>query len=270
MYFKVNNMNINFNKIVNKLLKKRWKIIFKKDIAEICNPDNTWAYSTSLNKVIYQLRSQKYIIVLKSWVYVIPSHDDLALNWIDLREKYFTQLLKKTITFYVWSEYYISWEKSLQMYMKNYSIPEKIYVVTRSLSKRIWVGEKCIIFKTVSGRQYGKKINLYNKFSSFTQNLSFEWVTMKFSRLEMALMESALIHDCEEWCDIGLLVQAIKKYRSIFDIFVFQELGKYKYIMAVNRLKEISKPLDLQLYSVFLEIIKQNGSCFIGEGGRNI
>jgi len=38
--------------------------------------------------------------------------------------------------------------------------------------------------------------------------------------------------------------------------------------MSFNRLKELSKNIDKDLYELFLDIIKQNGGLFIGEGLR--
>jgi hypothetical protein len=40
--------------------------------------------------------------------------------------------------------------------------------------------------------------------------------------------------------------------------------------MAFNRLKELSKSVDNDLYEIFLDIIKKNGGLFIGEGLRKI
>jgi hypothetical protein len=40
---------------------------------------------------------------------------------------------------------------------------------------------------------------------------------------------------------------------------IFYKIGKYKFIMSFNRLKEIAKPIDRELYEVFLDIIKKNG-----------
>lgn len=39
---------------------------------------------------------------------------------------------------------------------------------------------------------------------------------------------------------------------------VFYEVGKYKYNMSFNRLKEISKTINRDLYHVFLDVIKKN------------
>jgi len=39
----------------------------------------------------------------------------------------------------------------------------------------------------------------------------------------------------------------------------FREIGKYKYNMSFNRLKEIAKTIDKDLYKLFLDIIKTNG-----------
>jgi len=40
--------------------------------------------------------------------------------------------------------------------------------------------------------------------------------------------------------------------------------------MSFNRLKELTKPIDDELYRVFLDVIKKNGGLFIGEGLRGI
>ncbi|MDP2395768.1 MAG: hypothetical protein Q8S84_00810 [bacterium] len=39
----------------------------------------------------------------------------------------------------------------------------------------------------------------------------------------------------------------------------FNEIAKYKYVMSFNRLKELSKPINTDLYKLFLDIIKKNG-----------
>ena len=38
--------------------------------------------------------------------------------------------------------------------------------------------------------------------------------------------------------------------------------------MSFNRLKELSKNIDDDLYKVFLDVIKKNWGLFIGEGLR--
>jgi hypothetical protein len=38
--------------------------------------------------------------------------------------------------------------------------------------------------------------------------------------------------------------------------------------MSFNRLKELSRWIDKQLYMIFLDIIKRNWGLFIGEGLR--
>ena len=158
---------IDFNKIVNKLCKRRWKVIFKEEIFEIIDPEKKWKYRMKLDKTIYRLKAEKIIISLKSWVYIIPWDEDFSLNKIDLIEKYYLKLLKKYITFHTWNAYYISWQKSLQFHLKDFSIPEKIFIINRSLTKKIKVWSYEIIFKTISWKVENKKINLYSKMQEF-------------------------------------------------------------------------------------------------------
>lgn len=259
---------LSFNKIVNKMLKKWWKIIFKKDIFELIDPECKKEYTSKLNRTISWLRAKSIILSIKSGVYIVPDEEDKKLNSIDLLEKYFLKLLKKYITFYVWSQYYISWVKSLQFHLKDFSIPEKIYVVNRNLNKKIKVGNYEIIFKTISGRFQWKKINLYSKTSAFSKIITIDWTKLKLSGLELALIEAALVVDIEEWLQFDILNKSIKKYSKVFNTEIFYTIGTYKYTMSFNRLKEIAKPIDKELYGVFLDIIKQNGNLFIWEGLR--
>lgn len=259
-----------FNKIVNKLWKKWWKVVFKNDIFELVDPECKSQYTGYVNKLIYRLKAEGYIISLKSWVYIIPEDDDSSLNEVDLIEKYYIKLLKKYITQYAWSQYYISWEKSLGFQMKDFSIPERVYVITRGINKKIQIGNYEIIFKTISGKDKWKKINLYARFSQFTKELDIDGIKFKVSSLELALLETALVSDMYEGVNINLLMKAMKKYGSVMSEDVFREIGKYKYNMSFNRLKEIAKTIHPPLYKLFLDIIKQNGACFVGEWLRGI
>lgn len=259
-----------FNKIVNKLWKKWWKVIFKKDIFELVDPECKKQYSWYVDKLIYRLKSEWHIVSLKSWVYIIPELNDADLHSIDLLEKYYLKLLKKYIIQYVWSYYYISWVKSLEFHMKDYSLPERIYIINRNVNKKIIVGNYEIIFKTLSWKYQWKKINLFSKFSKYAKEIEIEWVSLKLSWLELALVESALVSDMYEGVDMNILMKAIKKYGSVMGKDIFDEIGKYKYNMSFNRLKEISKTINPDLYKIFLEIIKSNGACFVGEWLRGI
>ncbi len=256
---------IDFNKIVNKLLKKWWKIIFKSEIFDIIDPEKKPEYSSYVSKTIYRLRAEGLIISLKAWVYIIPDQEDKYLNTVDLIDKYYLKLLKKYITAFVGNHYYISGQKSLEFHLKDYSIPEKVIVVNRGLNKKIMIGDYTIVFKTISGKISGKKQNLFAKLSQFSMKKDIEWIWLKISSLELALVESALVSDSNQWLDFSLLNKAIKKYSHVLDTEVFYEIGKYKFIMSFNRLKEISKNIDKDLYGVFLDIIKKNGGLFIWE-----
>lgn len=92
-----------------------------------------------VNKLIYRLKAEGYIMSLKSGVYIVPDKEDINLNTIDLVEKYYVKLLKKYITHFVSSQYYVSGVKSLELHMKDFSVPEKIYIINRNLNKKVLV-----------------------------------------------------------------------------------------------------------------------------------
>ena len=258
---------LTFNKIVNKLLKQKWKVLMKSDIFELIDPEKKDKYQSLINKTIYRLKIEWVLISLKAWIYVIPSEDDLKLNKIDLIDKYYFKLLKKYITFFVWNNYYISWKKSLEIWLKNFEVPEKIFIVNRSLNKKIKFWNYEIIFKTISWKVHDKKTNLFSRLSEFIEIKNFEWIDFKISNLELAIVESALI-DNVNWVSIDLLNKAIKKYSKVFKTSTFYEIWNLKFIMSFNRLKELSRNIDNNLYLVFLDIIKKNWWLFIGEGLR--
>ncbi len=260
---------IDFNKIVQRLWTKWWKVIFKDDIFEMIDPEKKDIYITKLDKYIYKLKATWIIINLKSWVYIVPDTEDNKLNKVDLIDKYYLKLLKKYITYYTWSNYYISWRKSLEFHMKNMEIPEKIFIVNRSLNKKIKIWNQEIIFKTISWNDSSwKKNNLFSKFQNYSITKNIDNLEFKLSILELSLVEAALVNDNELWIPIELLSKTIKKYGSVMNVDVFYEIGKYKFVMSFNRLKEIAKPIDKKLYMIFLDIIKKNGCLFIGEWMR--
>lgn len=261
---------ISFDKIVKKMLRKSWKVILKDEVFEIIDPEKKPEYQTKVDKVIYQLKSQKVIINLKNWVYLIPWEDDLKLNEIDLIEKYYYQLLKKYIILNCSNEYFISWKKSLEINNKNFSIPEKIYIVNRKIDKKIFIWNYQIIFKTIKANIDSKSVNLYSKLSKFTICTKIDDINFKNSCLELSLVESALISDSIEWIDISIINKTIKKYHKVFDKQKFYDIWKLKFIMSFNRLKELSKGIDTELYELFLDIIKTNWWLFIWEWLRQI
>lgn len=257
---------ITFDKIVNKLLKKWWKVIFKDDIFEIIDPEKKPEYTTLVNKTIYLLKSKNIIKTIRNGVYIIPDKMDEKLNEIDLIEKYYFDFVKKYIAENVGSEYFISGKKSLEIHLKNYSIPEKLVIINRKINKKVLIGNYLIVFKTITAG----KVNLFQKLSKLTKTVIMDWVNFRISNLELALVETSLISDNIEWIDIELISKAIKKYAKFFEKEHFYTIWELKYIMAFNRLKEISKNLDEKLYQVFLDIIKKNGGLFIGEGLRKV
>lgn len=132
--------------------------------------------------------------------------------------------------------------------------------MTRSTNKKVKIGDYEIIFKTISGKDNGgKKINLFSKFSKYCDIKVLDDREFKVSALELSLLESALVSDSEEGLDIQIINKALKKYKTVIRYDILQDIGKYKYIMSFNRLKELSRQISPELSDICLEIIKTNG-----------
>lgn len=257
---------ITFNKIVNKLLKKWWKVVFKDDIFDMIDPDLDKKNINLVYKIIYRLKWEWIIIPLKNWVYIVPDEEDKKLNEIDLIEKYYYIFVKKYITKYAWNDYFLCWKKALELNIKDFSINEKIVVLTRNVNKKVFFWNYTIIFKTL----IQNKINLYSKMSKMTKKVDIEWYTFKVANLELSLVQASIIEEKDLGVQIDLLNKVIKKYKNHFIIDNFYYIWSLKYIMAFNRLKEISKNIDSNLYKVFLDIIKKNWWLFVWSKLRKI
>lgn len=256
---------LSFNKIVNILWRKKWKIIFKTDIYEIIDPEKKEQYISKVNKSIYRLKIEWYIISPKSGVYIVPDEEDKKLNKIEIIDKYYFQLIKKYISTLSGSKYYISGIKALEIHNKNYSIPDKLYILNAFVNKRVIIGDYELIFKTISWKKDGKKINIFPKFFEKTLKKEIDWQMFRVAGIELSLVESTILTDIDESLDIKLIKRSLKKYKNVVNSQIFYEIGKYKYIMSFNRLKELSRDIDTGLYMIFLDVIKQNGGLFIWE-----
>ncbi|PZM85059.1 hypothetical protein DLH72_02280 [Candidatus Gracilibacteria bacterium] len=257
---------ITFDKIVKKLLKKSGNVMLKSDIFEIIDPEQKKSNQSKIDKTIYNLKSKGIIISIKSGVYIIPSEEDKKLNKIDLIEKYYIKLLKKYIINTCSTNYYISGNKALEIHDKNFSIPEKIFIINKNINKKIFIGNYQIIFKTISSKKSEKSI--FGKLIKLTENKEIENFNFKVANLELSLVEACILNDINEPLNIKLITKILKKYKNNFNTENFYKIGESKYIMSFNRLKELSKKIDNGLYIIFLDIIKKNGGLFIGEGLR--
>jgi len=259
-----------FNKIVKILWRSWWKVIFKDEIHDIIDPDHRPEFNSQVSQLVYRLKANGDIISLKAWVYIVPDEEDKKLNSVDLWEKYYLKLAKKYITQTCGSQYYISWTKALEFHMKNYSIPEKICVINRDVNKRIkfWANE--IVFKTLKWKKDAKTINLFARTFSYHNNIDIWGLQFKISCLELSLLESSLVDSIEEWIAINTITKAIKKYGNILDHEIFENIAPYKYNMSFNRLKELSRNINQDLYNLFLDCIKKNWGNFVWEWLRNI
>ena len=234
------------------------------------DPEKKEKYQNQLNKIIYRLKSEGYIVTLKSWVYIVPTDDDLKLNSVDLLEKYFYKLLKKYIIQEVGSDYYIWGIKALGFHLKDYSLPEKISIINSKVQKKIKIWNFEIHFKILYWRKNGKKVLLFSQLEKYTKEKNIFDIRFKVAGLELALLESCIISDIHEWLDTSVTTKAIKKYSQVLDLQILQQIGKIKYNMAFNRLKELSKHISKDIYQTCLDVIKQNGWCFVWEWLRNI
>ena len=121
---------ISFDKIVNKLLKRWLSVVSIDDISDIIYPkiivlDS--AKQANLYKIIYRLKANNHITQLKNWLYIIWVKDTFQID--DL----YWKICHKIIHNETWSDYIISWMKSLEIIMKDYSLHNRLIVYTKDI-----------------------------------------------------------------------------------------------------------------------------------------
>lgn len=252
---------IHFDKIVKKLINSSEDIFSLNDIWSIIDPDfSKWksTYSTLIYKTIYRLKSNKIIISIKNWLYVINRWQNFNID------DYYWQIALKIIKSETQWDYFISSSKALEFHLKDYSIQNKLIVYTKYIQKTIIISPDFkIYFKTFSiptlkNYSYSKLIN------ENTSKITYNSLIFKISNLELSLLDS-LIESHNNKINAYIIEKFLKKYKSLLNRDILGNLVKIKYITSINRLRSISQELHYEdLYLKCLDIIKVEwANCFL-------
>ncbi len=258
---------ITFNKIVNKLCKMEWKILNLIEIWRIFDPD-FWIKNKfkvkSIYKIIYRLKANNIIIPIKNSLYFI--NNKKTYRDIDIIDKYYWSILKKIIWENAWQDYFIWWNKALELLLKDYSLQNKVIVYTKDVQKNISISENhFVLFKTIKSWWKTQNKNIFSKFLPYTKKINIDGIIFRISQEELSLLDSLIIRNNEEKIDNYLINRFIKKFSKFLSRESLWKLVSLKYITSINRLKLLSKELkENELYNKCLDIVKVEGwNCFI-------
>lgn len=258
---------ITFDKIVKKLWKQSWKILNLYDIWSIIDPDfSKWnkKHVIEIYKIIYRLKAINVIFPFKSWLYYVSNRE--ILREVDIVDDNYWNIAHKIIKDETSWDYFISWVKSLEIFLKDYSIQNKLIVYTKDTQKNIQINsDYSIVFKKFLSWKTESKTSFYNMTKNYTKKIKINSIQFNISCEELSLLDSLLISDSKLWINNYLIMKFLKKFEKYLSRDILWRLVKIKYISSINRLRIIAQNNKLDnLYKTCLDIIKiEWANCFL-------
>ncbi|MDD2516273.1 MAG: hypothetical protein PHF46_03025 [Candidatus Gracilibacteria bacterium] len=258
---------ITFDKIVKKLSKSEGKIFDMYDIGKIIDPDFSPDNKKNINKVyktIYLLKASGAIFPIKNSLFYINTKN-VKLDENHVVDDNYWKILKKIISTNIIGNCHIGGIKSLEILLKDYSLPEEIVVYNKDLNKKWKISKKCsVTFKSIKSGAKSDNKNIFNKFFNFVENVEIEGINFKVAGKELALLDSLIIQS-GDGINYYLINKFLKKYHNSLNYDILSELVRLRYITSINRLRKMAQEGGYdELYKKTLEIIKNAGSgCFM-------
>lgn len=235
-----------------------WEILTKKEIIDL------WLRSGGSNtRVAYAmciLLGRGVVERVASGIYLVQNEIGSIEIW-----KQYWQIIAKVIDFHSPSGGVIWWEKSLELHLSNYSIPDILIVYTRDTALRIkMVSGRELHFRTlVSGPKTGKK-NLWRTIVDNAVTIEIG-VKIQICGCELALLEALSLRLHDTGVEEANIARFFRSFAAQLDRDVLGNLTRLRYIRPLNRLRILARDLGYtNLYVMTLEIIRdEGGGCYL-------
>lgn len=258
---------ITFEKIVHKLWKMEWEIITYKDIWLIIDPDflkNNQKYKDKVYKIIYRLKSNQIIHPIRNSLYYICNKKEV--KEVDIIDSFYWKIVKKIIQENTMWDYIIWWNKSLELYLKDFSIQNQLIVYTKDIEKIITISkDHKIIFKNIKWWQKNKKLDNFTFLKKFIKKIQIDSIQFNICNEELAILDTLLIRNNQSKINNYLIDKFLTKFSNYLDRDIMWLLVSYRYITSINRLRVITQQKkNSWLYEKCLDIIKKEWwNCFL-------
>lgn len=243
-----------FNIFVEKISKKKWKILYWKDIERIASHIMWEQYSRAKSyKLVHQAKNRWHIFVLKKDVYYIPQHWE---NIDDISAKYYRPILHNHIKTYLDAKWIITGTTALQLIMNNYEIPDMIDIISpHKQCQEVVVQDKIIAIKKMTSN----KQSLFLHITKSAKKITIQWKSFLTTSLWLSLMECLYANTIWNTRETELCKKIIRKYWKTIDreeIIFF--LRKWKYHSSINKLLAITRSIDDAYVTHIMQIIKKH------------
>jgi len=265
-----------------------WEILTKKEIIEFWKRSG-WssgriAYAMSIllgRGVVERVVSGVYhVLDTTTWN---PDNEQILIGWqknnrIKQWQKnwdIYWQIITKLIDVHSPSGGVIGGEKSLELHLQNFSVPDTLIVYTRdrALRMKLYDGREVHFRTLVSGPKTGKK-NLWRTIidnsteiyisPSLDQN-NWNLTKIQICGKELALLEALSLRRHDAWVEEANIVRFLRSFALSIDRTLLGNLTRLRYIRPLNRLRVLARDLGYSdLYTMTLEIIRdEGGGCYL-------
>ncbi len=247
-----------FDKIVNKLLKKKWNIIYIDELKLMIN--NFFGDTASewkIYKTIYKIKIYWNLVnIRKGLFYIKDSDDDISEN--EIIEKFYRKILSKHCKNLIGIKWYIWWIKALEFNMGNYSIPDEVIIINENKQSV----EKIMFEKEALIKKYSSKNKSeFNFFKKYCLKDKVEGVAFMYSNIELSILEALYNPSIiNRQYNESMIKKVLKKYKKELNYKIWEEILKWwKHNSSLNRLYQIAKSLDEGIAENIKNIIKRYG-----------
>ncbi len=245
------------NIFVNKLVQKSGRILTREDLLDI------WLLSGwSRSRLAYALQQAKYaghISLLMNGIFFVR-------NSLDNPDSLYWNIVAVLTRKYSPAGAIVSWEKSMEFYLRNFSIPDILILYTRDTTKRIRLKNgREVHFRTLkSGEKMGSK-NMFRFLMSHSLVWNIDWAELLFLDYDASLLDAATVRIHEAGISEVLFEKFLRQYEKRLSRENLGSLVSYRYIRAANRLRSFAKQHDFNiLYNMLIDIIKREwGWCYL-------
>lgn len=243
-----------FNIFVEKISKKKWKLLYWKDIERTISNIMWENYSRAKwYKLVHQAKNRWHIYVLKKDVYYIPQSWEEIDNIV---AKYYRPILHTHIKLYCNNKGIITWTTALQLMMQNYELPDSIDVISYNKQcQEVVVQDKIIAIKKMTS----SKQSLFSYILKTAKKTSIQGKSFMLSSLGISLMESLYATTMSDTLHMELCKKVLRKSWKLIDrdeIIFFLRKGKYH--SSINKLHILSRGIDDAYADHIMNIIKKH------------
>ncbi len=243
-----------FNIFVERLLKKKGKIIDNKSIEKIVSQIMGEKYTrTKSYKIVHQANIKGHLIILKKDLYYVPQTKE---NETDIIAKWYWFILHLHIKQYIQGKWLITGITALHLYLHNYEIPDSISILSPNKQcQEVVVRDKITMIKKMNSggtslfpllRKSASKITIHGK-SFYTTSLI------------VSLLETFYANDHHSHTVNELGKKILRKHWKMLDreeAIVLLRKGKYH--SSINKIYQLSRSIDDSYANHIMWIIKKH------------